>query len=105
LPEALSVTMPLLGTVLFSYTTLLLSNDQLQVPSGLAVTVPTEALRLATSRPGSVTVPLLVAVWPSLTTTDALAAVSDGARLFAATAMVLPATKVPSSLLALAPIV
>src|SRR5260370_518548 len=67
------------------------ANDQLQVPLGLAVPVPTEALSVTASCPTSEKVPLLVAVCPSLTVTAALVAASDGGRLFTVTATVLPA--------------
>jgi hypothetical protein len=45
----------------------------------LRVTVPTDAVRVTASTPGSDQVPVLVAVCPSMTETLALAAATDGA--------------------------
>ena len=45
------------------------------------VTVPTEAETLTTSAPGSENVPVLAAVAPSLTVTEALSAATLGATL------------------------
>ena len=50
----------------------LVSHDQFQVPFALSVTVPIEAVSMTLSVPGSLAVPLLVAVWPSFTATAAL---------------------------------
>ena len=46
-----------------------LANDHDQVPSAFLVTVPTEAVSVTTSIPGSPQVPLATAVCPSLTVT------------------------------------
>src|SRR5579871_1619763 len=81
------------------------ANDQLQVPSEFWVTVPTEAVSVTGSCPTSATVPLLLAVCPSLTATVALFTVSTGGKFATATATVLPAAWVPSSSTALALIV
>src|SRR6266404_369256 len=67
------------------------ANDQLQVPLALAVTVPTEALRVTGSCPTSAKVPLFVAVCPSFTAAAALVAANNGGRFATVTATVLAA--------------
>ena len=54
-------------------------------------TVPTEALRVTWSCPTSANVPVLAAVWPSLTATAAMVAANCGGRLLTLTVTVLPA--------------
>src|SRR5262249_33757789 len=56
-------------------------NDQFQVPSTFSVTVPTEAIKVTMSTPGSLHVPVLLAVWPSSTVTPALSRVTVGGAL------------------------
>ncbi len=56
-------------------------NDQDHVPLPVSVTTPTEAVRATVSRPGSPNVPVLLAVWASLTVTVALSAATLGATL------------------------
>src|SRR5260370_31433000 len=71
------------------------ANDQLQVPLGLAVTVPTEALRPTGFCPTSAKVPLFVPVCPSSTASAALVPASDGGRILTVTAIVLVAAWAP----------
>ena len=59
----------------------LVSNDQLQVPLPLSITVPTEADSVTSSTPGSLNVPVFSAVSASLTVTPALSAATLGATL------------------------
>ena len=73
----------------------LVSNDQLHVPPSFLITVPTEALSVTVSKPGSLQLPVFVAVPPSLTTTSPFV-VTLGATLSTSTAM-LPARNDPSS--------
>src|SRR5438067_131003 len=81
------------------------ANDQVQVPSALAVTVPTEAVSVTASFPTSANVPPFAAVWPSLTTTAGLLTVSEGGRFWTLTATVVLAANEPSSVVARALIV
>ena len=74
-PPLLSVTV--MVTVWLSAGPLVASNDQLQVPSPLMTTLPTDALNVGSPAVGSVNVPVLVAVWPSSTLTVVFSTVSS----------------------------
>src|SRR5690349_21860565 len=72
------VSLPVMVTVWLCVGPSLVRKLHDQVPLPLLTTVPTEAVSVTVSPLASVTVPVLVAVWPSFTVTDALADVSTG---------------------------
>ena len=73
------------------------SNDQLQVPSLLSSTVPTDAVSVTSSSSGSEIAPVFVAVCPSSTVTVARSALMSGGSLTSPTLMKTPTTSETST--------